>query len=392
MNCPHRSLFSVIGSAFAYLMLLSSYLSTSFPVAADPAPETLPAPDGNTRSKTGSGWYSGTLDEALNQAGGRLVMVKLSAEWCTPCHQLQKDVFGPQGAGLSLLDQVVALSIDFDSPEGQQITQTYAVLGIPAVLFLKPDGKEKGRILGYEKPETFVKEATRILVEEWDQVAFLRDKLTGDPTNGKWMVDLAVELLGRCRAKGDVFETEAMALLKAARATDPNNEKRIAAAAVRTEGRYDVRVRKEFAKGEATLLEGLRAWPDSPDADGLRFWAATAIWRGGDPKRATDLMLEATEQTPGRAMAHMLLADFLLLMGGDAQLGEKHAKMAVALDPNNGWNHYLVAKFAFADGRVEQARAAINKAVAIEPHTAIYLRFAEQIPASDASPDSSPGH
>lgn len=373
---------------------------------ADSQTETLTQTTGETRTTTVSGWFTGNLQEALNHAAGRLVMVKLSAEWCTPCHQLQKEIFGPDGPGLSLLEHVVALSVDFDSAEGQKITQTYAVLGIPALLFLKSDGTEKGRVLGYENAETFLKDTQRILVEEWDKISDLRHKLTLDPNNGRIMVDLAVELLGRSRSAGDGFETEALALLRAARAGDPNNEKRIAAAAVRTEGRYYVRVRQDFRKGEEVLLGGVHTWPDSPDADGLRYWAATAIWKGGDPHRAVALMIEAVEKTPERAMAHMFVADFILQMGGDNQLalishphaqeksglGEKHAKIAVTLDPKNGWNHYLVAKFAAADGRITEAQTAMERALEIEPNTAIYRRFADRIRTSAPDPSVPQSH
>jgi thiol:disulfide interchange protein DsbD len=99
-----------------------------------------------------------SLQAAL--ATGRPVLLEFSADWCVPCHELERATFSDRG--------VIAASRDFhtfkvdltryDSPESERWRRVYAVRGVPTVIFLGADGAEikSLRVEGFLAPEPFL--------------------------------------------------------------------------------------------------------------------------------------------------------------------------------------------------------------------------------------------
>lgn len=104
----------------------------------------LPAAPGR-----GIAWYPRSVDDAFAAAAKaqRPVFLYWGAKWCPPCNQLKAWVFSRTDF-IDKSRQFVAVYLDGDDPGAQHWGERFHVMGYPAVLILRPDGKEVMRITG----------------------------------------------------------------------------------------------------------------------------------------------------------------------------------------------------------------------------------------------------
>jgi thiol:disulfide interchange protein DsbD len=108
-------------------------------------------------------------DEAAMQAalaGGRPVMLEFSADWCVPCHELDRSTFTDR--------KVIARSRDFaifkvdltryDSPGSKTLRTRYGVTGVPEILFFTRGGEvREARVIGFIPPTPFLERLELVL-------------------------------------------------------------------------------------------------------------------------------------------------------------------------------------------------------------------------------------
>ena len=108
-------------------------------------------------------------DEAAMQAAlaaGRPVMLEFSADWCVPCHELDRSTFTDR--------RVIARSRDFaifkvdltryDSPGSKTLRTRYGVTGVPEILFFARGGEVRAaRVIGFIPPGPFLAHLEMVL-------------------------------------------------------------------------------------------------------------------------------------------------------------------------------------------------------------------------------------
>ena len=91
---------------------------------------------------------------------GRPVMIEFSADWCVPCHELERSTFSDRRV-VAAAASFEAFKVDltrYNSAEADRWRKQYAIRGVPTVLFLAPDGTEVrgARVEGFIPPEDFL--------------------------------------------------------------------------------------------------------------------------------------------------------------------------------------------------------------------------------------------
>ncbi len=98
---------------------------------------------------------------ASAQAEGKGVIIDTFADWCIPCKELDNVTF-TDGSVKDDAERFVTLKLDLTSsdsnPEAAAAKKRFDILGVPTVLFLDPQGKERRelRLEGFEKPDKFL--------------------------------------------------------------------------------------------------------------------------------------------------------------------------------------------------------------------------------------------
>ncbi|MDX1531816.1 MAG: thioredoxin family protein [Rhodothermales bacterium] len=107
-------------------------------------------------------WGSFPAALADAAASGRPVLVYAYADWCAPCHRLERETFA-DAAVRGRLARFALARLDFDDRESAQQVGPYRLspaawaerLGAeatPALVFLTADGAVLGRVAGFLEP------------------------------------------------------------------------------------------------------------------------------------------------------------------------------------------------------------------------------------------------
>jgi len=96
----------------------------------------------------------------LAKAEGKPVVVNVSADWCIPCHELDRYTFTDPRV-IKALEPFVKLKADATNPnteEAMEPLERFRAIGVPTIIFLDEAGEEieDSRIVGYVPPEIFL--------------------------------------------------------------------------------------------------------------------------------------------------------------------------------------------------------------------------------------------
>ena len=141
------------------------------PTAAETSAKTYSEPsavDHTTASPTDKPtgvlkWASSKEDGliAARKSGGYVVLV-FSTAWSAPCQVMKHEVFDNPGIAKNL-ENAVLVQVNVDEKRGKALMKEYGVPSIPVLVFLKPDSKPFGRIVGYMTLEGFQHDLDRVL-------------------------------------------------------------------------------------------------------------------------------------------------------------------------------------------------------------------------------------
>jgi len=119
-----------------------------FPAAAQPAAqktESLPWTDDLTRARQAA------------RAENKKLMIDAWAEWCAACRELDEKTFSRDEVRAALQDHIL-VKLDFTrkSEKNELLKKELAIIGMPTVIFLDPQGAEIKRFSGFLGPQEFL--------------------------------------------------------------------------------------------------------------------------------------------------------------------------------------------------------------------------------------------
>jgi len=104
---------------------------------------------------------------AQAQAAGRPAILDFYADWCVPCHELDRATFtDPEVRRLAGRFAVFKVDLtQFDSPQAEALRRRFTVEGVPTVLFLDAGGNEVAdtRVVGFLGPRPFAERVQKAL-------------------------------------------------------------------------------------------------------------------------------------------------------------------------------------------------------------------------------------
>lgn len=112
------------------------------------------------------------LEEAQAQAQleNRPILIDFYADWCVACQKMKEQLFPSKDFQKFVLEKnIILLQLDFTETgeKEQQLIEKYMIPGLPALVFIKSDGKMFYQALGFRTKEATMKEFEKINFNRW---------------------------------------------------------------------------------------------------------------------------------------------------------------------------------------------------------------------------------
>ncbi|MCA9782294.1 MAG: thioredoxin fold domain-containing protein [Candidatus Cloacimonetes bacterium] len=316
----------------------------------------------------GSSWADAPMDlttvgfitsgaQALEQAAERktLIFADFTTDWCVWCRRLEKDVFSTAAFQQGTADWV-KLTIDAEAEgEGIEWAKRFHVNSYPTTILLNSDGSEIDRYSGYAPMPQFLAVFQDYAAGK-GTLAALQAELASAPDN----LGLQYAVLEKLEARKAEGWRDAAGRLVAA---DPGNKAGFAARAAGLLAMADFR----SSKNPAALETYVAAWGPTPNGLDARLSLVGFYQRAEDPVAAKRHLTALLAEHGDNAQALNSYAWTAGELNWNLESALAAAHKADSLQPDEVNIIDTVAELEFLNGHKEQAIAAIERAIALDP-------------------------
>ncbi len=250
----------------------------------------------------GVAWANLTVDQAIEEASktGKVIIVNVHSSHCGGCAQLDADVWSTP-AGAELVEGLIPIDVDNGGPDGSYLQTRYPVTGLPAVIFIRPDGKEVDRVVGYMRgKQAFLAEALP-LKDGIERLPAMEEELAAHPDSLPLLLPVLERRLNRFQ------DQNADELMNRILKLDPANRAMQAEKVVNLMTRYYtfVRLNTEKAEGYWRLL--LDQFPTASSAGGAVHELHKLMSAKGQTEQWKAYMCDLAEKqaTNGKLLAYI---------------------------------------------------------------------------------------
>lgn len=268
-------------------------------------------------------WEDLTLDEALAKAEKKdtYVIVDLWAEHCGACGDMDEQLWNTE-EGETLVDGLIAVKIATDKPEGATIQSRYPIMGLPMILFLRPDGTEIDRVVGYRNHKKVVEDAT-LIKSGIDLLPEMEAEL-GESTNLDLMGDILRKYLYRKR------ELDAEVLLEQIIAADKSG--RAATSALTYTGKYYAYYARKAVRAQEYYVRLLKTYPHSNGVTSALKETLAYATKLGRTDEWIEFICGLTDANPGASRLNYYVARFAVRDGLRGECLARAARSAAKSD------------------------------------------------------------
>ncbi len=263
--------------------------------------------------------------------------------------------------------QFFSVKINAGISPGAEIARKFNIQGVPQMVFINKDEEEMDRIIGFLSPEDFIPRVQDIL-DNKNTVPDLKAKLEKDPDNREVLQMLAgkYEEMGNSREAKELY-TKLLEAYPDDKSEDINH------------ARYYLALDKFYNGDNASIQKFIMEFPDSRYVYDAYLAVSRYYSAVKDTTNEIRVLSEWAEKFPDDAGALNAYAWRMSEFNTNLEDALKKAKHAVELlkdDPSAQANVIdTEAELLWKLGRIEEAVASIEKAIAIDPE---YQYFKDQ--------------
>jgi hypothetical protein len=247
-------------------------------------------------------WSTLTIDQALAEGAktGKVVIFDVHSGHCGSCAQLENDVW-QTADGAALVEGTIPVKVDNGGPDGSYLQTRYPVTGLPAVIFVGPDGKEVDRVVGYMKgKQAFLDEALP-LKDGIDRLPALEEEYAAHPDSLPLILPLLERRLNRFQ------DRDADSLVAKVIRLDPANRAAQTEKAINLITRYYMYVRPDPEKSLAYWKMFLDRFPTLSSAGAAVNETYKAMAAKGQTAEWKEYICDIAEKQPqnGQLLAYI---------------------------------------------------------------------------------------